>query len=146
MKHRNRCQLNVMERTSTTSSEQEIFQKQEDNLAMVFSGIILVFLICHMPRNLLNLLEMSFIQNAVKCLMTGQRSFPYWVLVGAYIRFVQHNCWFYFKRTIMIHFAEKVWTKFVSQFDFYPCFTKFFSFQGDPLFYSLSFSWQNFYH
>ena len=37
--------------------------RQEGNMAKVFNGIILVFLICHMPRIILNVHEMMTIKN-----------------------------------------------------------------------------------
>ena len=88
VKHRNRRQLTMSGRTSATSTQQAR-RKQEDNLAVVFLGIVLVFLVCHTPRNLLSLAEMFFIRNSLECQKTGQRSFPYWTLVGAAIRFVK---------------------------------------------------------
>ena len=63
-------------------------RKQEDNLAVVFLGIVLVFLICHTPRNICNLAETYYIDNSIECQKMRQNGFPFWVLVLNTIRFV----------------------------------------------------------
>ena len=37
-------------------------RKKEDNLAAVFMGFIIVFLVCHLPRLLLNIHELATIR------------------------------------------------------------------------------------
>ena len=68
------------------SDDQESCFKQEGNLAKVFMGIILVFLICHLPRNILNFHEIATIENAIACMEIGKRSFPFWALAMTPIR------------------------------------------------------------
>ena len=63
-------------------------RKQEDNLAVVFLGIVLVFLICHTPRNICNLAETFYIDNSIQCQKINQNGFPFWVMVLNTIRFV----------------------------------------------------------
>ena len=59
---------------------QDSQSRQEGNMAKVFMGIILVFLICHMPRNILNIHEMFVWKHAMACLKMGQRGFEFWAL------------------------------------------------------------------
>eukprot|EP00094_Tigriopus_californicus_P002874 TCALIF_02771-PA protein Name:"Protein of unknown function" AED:0.14 eAED:0.14 QI:0/0.5/0.8/0.8/0.5/0.4/5/201/256 len=58
-------------------------RRHEDNLAVVFMGIVLVFLVTHSLRILLNLHEMIVIRDAMECSRAGQRSFPLWSIVTA---------------------------------------------------------------
>jgi len=82
VKNRNRRQLTMSSRTGTgTGSAQQARRKQEDNLAVVFLGIVLVFLICHTPRNICNLAETYYIDNSIECQKMRQNGFPFWVLV-----------------------------------------------------------------
>jgi len=82
VKNRNRRQLTMSSRTGTgTGSAQQARRKQEDNLAVVFLGIVLVFLICHTPRNICNLAETFYIDNSIECQKIGQNGFPFWTLV-----------------------------------------------------------------
>ncbi len=37
-------------------------RKKEDNLAVIFMGFIIVFLVCHLPRLLLNIHELATIR------------------------------------------------------------------------------------
>lgn len=76
-----------MSRTSATATQQAR-RKQEDNLAIVFMGIVLVFLVCHTPRNLLSLAEMAMVHNAIACTKNGQHGYPIWVLVTTSIRYL----------------------------------------------------------
>ncbi len=46
-----------MSRHSSTETQSQARRKQEDNLAIVFMGIVLVFLICHSPRLVLSIYE-----------------------------------------------------------------------------------------
>jgi hypothetical protein len=59
-----------------TNNEQR--RKKEDNMAVIFMGFILVFLICHFPRLLLNIHELATIQHAMACQTAGFNAFPYW--------------------------------------------------------------------
>ena len=76
-----------MSRTSATATQQAR-RKQEDNLAIVFMGIVLVFLVCHTPRNLLSLWEMMTIRDSMECEKMGRHAWPIWALVGACLRYV----------------------------------------------------------
>jgi hypothetical protein len=59
---------------------------QEDNLAVVFMGIVLVFLVCHTPRNLLSFVEMVSIREAIACSQIGESQWPLWALLTYNIR------------------------------------------------------------
>ena len=74
-----------MSRTSATATQQAR-RKQEDNLAVVFMGIVLIFLICHAPRNLLSMIEMFLIRGAIECSNAGFEKFPVWAYIGAGLR------------------------------------------------------------
>ena len=50
VKHRNRRQMSMSRHSASATNTQQARRKQEDNLAIVFMGIVLVFLICHSPR------------------------------------------------------------------------------------------------
>ena len=39
----------------------------EDQMATIFMGYILVFLVCHSPRLMLNIYELATIREAVEC-------------------------------------------------------------------------------
>ena len=49
-------------------------------------GIILVFLICHLPRNILNFHEITTIKNAMACAKIGKSAFPFWAVAISPIR------------------------------------------------------------
>ena len=49
-------------------ASRRFYQIKEDNLASVFMGYILVFLICHSPRLGLNIYELTTIESAIDCL------------------------------------------------------------------------------
>ena len=49
--------------------------------AVVFMGIVGVFLACHILRVLLNLHEMIVIVDAMECREAGKGGFPMWALV-----------------------------------------------------------------
>ena len=50
-------------------------------MAVIFMGFILVFLVCHLPRLLLNIHELATIQHAMICQSAGMEPFPMWSLI-----------------------------------------------------------------
>ena len=64
-----------------TTINHQARRRQEDNLAVVFMGIVGVFLLCHFLRVFLNLHEMVVIRDAMACTKAGQQGFPVWALV-----------------------------------------------------------------
>ena len=62
-------------------------RRQEDNLAIVFLGIVFMFLICHVLRIILNLNEMWVISNAMACAKAGQRGFKQWAIILNFFRY-----------------------------------------------------------
>lgn len=56
-------------------------RRMEDNLAMIFMGIVLVFLVCHFPRIVLALHETMVIKDAMSCSKNGENLFPFWALI-----------------------------------------------------------------
>ena len=62
----------------TAVSVKDSRRKQEDNMAVIFMGFILVFLVCHLPRLLLNIHELFTIKNAIACMEAGKNGFPIW--------------------------------------------------------------------
>ena len=65
----------------TAISVNESRRKKEDNMAIIFLGFITVFLICHLPRLLLNIHELFTIQGAIMCMEANKKPFPIWSLV-----------------------------------------------------------------
>ncbi len=57
-------------------------RRAEDNLAKVFMGFILVFLLCHSPRILLDIHELLTLDAANVCRKAGLKGFPAWSLVA----------------------------------------------------------------
>lgn len=53
----------------------------EDNLAAVCMGFVLVFLLCHVPRLLLNIHELITIKEAMLCGQQGHHPFSVWSMV-----------------------------------------------------------------
>ncbi|TRY63922.1 hypothetical protein TCAL_14299 [Tigriopus californicus] len=53
----------------------------EDNLAAIFMGFVLVFLVCHFPRLLLNIHELITIREAMECTNLGEHGFSLWSLI-----------------------------------------------------------------
>ncbi|TRY77346.1 hypothetical protein TCAL_17433 [Tigriopus californicus] len=56
-------------------------RRVESNLAAIMMGYVVVFLICHSPRLLLNIHELAIIRKAMACGRSGQKTFPLWSLV-----------------------------------------------------------------
>ena len=65
------------------SSTNENRRQKEDNLAVIFMGIVIVFLVCHFPRIFLSIHEMLVIRNTMACQNKGYYSFPMWALLFA---------------------------------------------------------------
>ena len=65
----------------TNSSANENKRAAEDKLSIIFLGIVIFFLICHVPRIFLALQEAYTIRNSMACRNAGQNSFPFWSLV-----------------------------------------------------------------
>ena len=59
-------------------SVNESRRKKEDNMAVIFMGFIVVFLVCHLPRLLLNIHELITIEDAMRCMRAGLIPFPLW--------------------------------------------------------------------
>ena len=57
----------------------------EDNLAMIFMGFILVFLVCHLPRMLLDIHELATMQHYEKCRENGFNEYPLYISISIYI-------------------------------------------------------------
>lgn len=53
----------------------------EDNLAAIFMGFVLVFLVCHFPRLLLNIHELITIREAMECTKQNEHGFSLWSLI-----------------------------------------------------------------
>ena len=66
-----------------SQSNTENRRQKEDNLAVIFMGIVIVFLVCHFPRIFLSLHEMLVIRNTMACSRVGYHSFPLWALLFA---------------------------------------------------------------
>ena len=84
VKHRNRRQMSMSRHSATAT--QQARRKQEDNLAIVFMGIVGVFLLCHSPRIVLSIFEMVVIREAMACQAANLRTFPVWSLLLSCIR------------------------------------------------------------
>lgn len=56
-------------------------RKVEDRLALLFMGIVALFLVCHFPRILLNFYEMVVIESAMECANQGKRAFDVWAMI-----------------------------------------------------------------
>ena len=62
-------------------SVNESRRKKEDNIAALFMGFIVVFLVCHLPRLILNIHELFTIAHAIQCMEANQEPFPLWTMV-----------------------------------------------------------------
>ena len=56
-------------------------RKNEDNLAIIFMGIILIFLICHFPRIINSLYEVATIHKSLLCAKAKRPQFSLWSLM-----------------------------------------------------------------
>ena len=70
-------------------SVNESRRKKEDNMAAIFMGFIVVFLVCHLPRLLLNIHELFTIAHAIECIEARQEGFPLWT--GVAIRYEHYS-------------------------------------------------------
>ena len=64
-------------------------RREEDNLAVVFMGIVGMFLACHMLKIFLSLHEMLVIRDALKCNKARKRGFPAWAEITTTFRQVK---------------------------------------------------------
>ena len=64
-----------------TLSQNERRRRFEDNLAAIFMGFVLVFLVCHFPRLALNIHELFNLGEAMRCEDRGRPGFSVWSLV-----------------------------------------------------------------
>ncbi len=71
---------------STSSLIDESRRHQEDALALLFINIILVFIVCHLPRVVLNLYEMFVIDRASHCFALGLSAYGMWAHIVVCIR------------------------------------------------------------
>jgi hypothetical protein len=57
------------------------FTNHEKDLARVLIGIVIMFILCHILRLLINFYETIVIRNAIACESAGQNDFPLWGFV-----------------------------------------------------------------
>merc|ERR1719295_931798 len=75
---------------ASTTIRHQARRRQEDNLAVVFMGIVGAFLLCHLLRIALSLHESLIIRHAMKCMEAGFRNiFPSWAMIANSFR---HLC------------------------------------------------------
>merc|ERR1719295_1524164 len=68
---------------ASTTIRHQARRRQEDNLAVVFMGIVGAFLLCHLLRIALSLHESLIIRHAMKCMEAGFRNiFPSWAMIA----------------------------------------------------------------
>ena len=63
-------------------------RNHEDHLAMIFLGFISVFLLCHLPRILLDIHELVTREHYQECRKFGFHDFPFYISVSIYISHV----------------------------------------------------------
>ena len=56
-------------------------RRMEDNLAVIFIGMVTVFLICHVPRLFLGLHEAWITNQTISCAKAGFSPFPLWATI-----------------------------------------------------------------
>jgi len=61
--------------------KKDIKRKNEDSLAMVFVIIILIFLVCHAPRIILDINELVNLKRSEYCASTGATPFSFWSII-----------------------------------------------------------------
>jgi hypothetical protein len=55
--------------------------RNEDSLAIILTGIVVIFLSCHFPRILLNLYELATLNKTLECREARQQQFALWTFV-----------------------------------------------------------------
>ena len=60
-------------------------RKHEDHLAMIFLGFIFVFLLCHLPRILLDIHELVTREHYIKCRRFHYNDFPAYISISIFI-------------------------------------------------------------
>lgn len=77
-----KSQPDVMGNQSIRGKEYQMERrKQENNLAVLMIVISVVFVACNIPRNYLNIYEISVIQRNEKCKEAGKHTFERWSLI-----------------------------------------------------------------
>ena len=66
------------ENRGSTSSHISNFTNHEKELARVLIGIVIMFLVCHFLRLMINFYETIVFRNAIACELAGQNDFPLW--------------------------------------------------------------------
>ena len=69
-------------KTRSQQQEKARRRKAEDNLAIVFLGFAMVFLVCHTPRIAIDLHELLTLRDANACREAGVRGFPPWSIAA----------------------------------------------------------------
>lgn len=60
----------------------------EDNLATIFLGMVLVFLLCHLLRICVDVHELMTLEHANECRKAGYKGFPAWSIIAIYLSHV----------------------------------------------------------
>ena len=77
-----KAQPNIVDQQSIRGKEYQIKRrKQENNLAVLMIVISVVFIACHLPRNYLNIYEISVIQRNEECKEAEKDTFERWSLI-----------------------------------------------------------------
>ena len=63
-------------------------RKHEDHLAMIFLGFIFVFLLCHLPRILLDIHELVTREHYTTCRQFNHNDFPAYISISIFISHV----------------------------------------------------------
>ena len=63
-------------------------RKHEDHLAMIFLGFIFVFLLCHLPRILLDIHELVTREHYITCRQFHHHDFPAYISISIFISHV----------------------------------------------------------
>ena len=50
-------------------------------MAAIFMGFIFVFLVCHLPRLLLNIHELATLEHSMECQRAGKEPLGFWTLI-----------------------------------------------------------------
>ena len=87
------CDIYKRIKSRSTLTEENVSKgikvKQENELARVLFAIVILFILCHALRVVLNFYEMIWINKAISCMLAGQPEFPRWsVIVNEFSRFL----------------------------------------------------------